>query len=115
MRALIQTVLCAATTVALALSAALAQADTIERQFDVGSGGSLVIDTHPGKLDIRTGGRDVQVEVLRDGERSDEFNVTFEQDGNKVTIRGEWPDALSSNATSIAASSSSAPRPRSGP
>ncbi|MFK8014910.1 MAG: DUF4097 domain-containing protein [Gammaproteobacteria bacterium] len=79
-----------------ALAMSTAMASDLERQFDVGSGGKLIVDTNPGKLDIRTGGTDVQVEVLRSGERADEFLVEFEQKGNEVTIRGEWPSELSS-------------------
>ena len=85
-----------ALVVVAGLFASAAMADDIRRNFDVGAGGTLVIDTNPGKIDVRTDGRDVQIEVLRDGERSDEFEVSFEQDGNEVRVRGEWPEEMSS-------------------
>jgi hypothetical protein len=68
----------------------------LQRSFDVADGGLLTIDTEPGKIDVRTDGRGVQIEVLRDGARSDEFEVTFEQSGDDVTVKGEWPEGLRS-------------------
>ncbi|MEM6638821.1 MAG: DUF4097 family beta strand repeat-containing protein [Pseudomonadota bacterium] len=76
--------------------AGAANADTLQRTFDIGPGGTLVIDTQPGKVDIRTGGDDVRVEVVRTGDRAEEFNVEFREDGRGLTIKGSWPGVLSS-------------------
>ena len=81
---------------ALALSGAPALADTLEREFDVAAGGILVLDTEPGSVDIRTGGRGIRVEVVRTGQRADEFDVRFEQSADRLEVRGRWPDVLSS-------------------
>lgn len=68
----------------------------LQRSFDVADGGLLTIDTDPGKIDVRTDGRDVRIEVLRDGARADEFEVNFEQSGDDVMVTGEWPEDLRS-------------------
>ncbi|MFK7888029.1 MAG: DUF4097 domain-containing protein [Gammaproteobacteria bacterium] len=85
-----------ALALAFSLPALSASAGDLQRNFDVADGGLLKIDTEHGKIDVRTDGRDVQIEVLRDGSRAEEFIVEFEQDGDDVTVVGEWPDGLNS-------------------
>ena len=67
--------------------------DDLERTFSVAGGGSLMIDTDHGNIDVESGTEgEVHVTVRRtprgDAEASD-FEVSFEQVGDKVTILGE--------------------------
>lgn len=72
--------------------AAAAQADVVSREFDVRDGGLLEIETDRGKIDVRTGssGR-VSVEVVRDGSRGELLEVQFDQNAERIRVKGEWP------------------------
>lgn len=65
----------------------------IHRTFNVSSGGTLTLDTDIGDVRVNTGGSGVTVDVKRHA-RSEEimrdFDVTFEQSGNDVTIRAKY-------------------------
>lgn len=79
--------------------AAAATENQISRSFEVEPGGLLVVDEEDGDIEVRTGESDrVEVEVLRrvkakdaDLEQDilDNHVVTFDQEGNTVTIVGE--------------------------
>ena len=79
--------------------AAAATEDDISRSFEVEPGGLLVIDEEDGDIEVGIGESDrVEVEVLRrvkasdaelEREILDNHVVTFEQEGNTVTIIGE--------------------------
>ncbi len=75
------------------LLAAPATADVIERSFDVRDGGWFELDTDRGKIDVRTGSSgEVIVEVVRDGARGEKLDVEFEQRGDRVIVKGDWPN-----------------------
>lgn len=73
----------------------------VEKSFQVQKGGTLLLDTDRGSVDIRTHASDeVKVDVILEADTGsrerarewlDEFELTFEQRGNDVDIRGEWP------------------------
>lgn len=66
----------------------------IHRTFNVAPGGTLILDTDVGDVRINTGGSGVTVDVKRRA-RNDEtlrdFDVTFDQTGNDVTVRAKLP------------------------
>ncbi|MEM9387198.1 MAG: DUF4097 family beta strand repeat-containing protein [Pseudomonadota bacterium] len=70
----------------------VAHADVIERTFDVGVTGRLVLDSDVGAVEVESNdsGR-VEVRVERDGRDADRFEVEFDQRGNEVRVRGELP------------------------
>ncbi len=73
----------------------------VEKSFQVQKGGTLFLKTDRGSVDIRTHVVDeVKVDIIleadtRTRERAkewlDSFEITLEQRGNDVDIRGEWP------------------------
>src|SRR5882762_1430562 len=65
----------------------------IHRTFSVASGGTLTLDTDIGDIRINPGGNDLTVDVRRRAKTDEimrEFNVTFDQSGNDVTIRAKY-------------------------
>ncbi len=74
------------------LGAIGAQADVIERSFDVGASGRFVLDSDVGSVEVESSyGDRVEVRVERDGRDAERFEVEFEQRGNDVRVRGELP------------------------
>lgn len=70
-----------------------AAADVIRKNFDVAAGGTLEIETDVGKIEVETAGSgELAVEVSREGSRAEELEISFEQSGGRVILRGEWPD-----------------------
>ena len=72
----------------------------IERSFDVGPGGRLVLESDIGSIEVRSHNRntvdvDILIESRRGGRRVDEFledfDVDFRHQGNDVTIIAEYP------------------------
>ncbi len=73
----------------------------IEKSFQVQKGGTLFLKTDRGSVTIRAhAAEEVKVDVMleadtRNRERAkewlDEFEISFEQRGSDVDIRGEWP------------------------
>lgn len=75
---------------------ALAAADVVERTFDVADGGRLIVDTDLGSIDVRAGSSgEVRVRVEREARSGDDedFELTFDQDGDTVRIEGDKPDS----------------------
>jgi hypothetical protein len=87
----------AALAFALCLAvSAFAATDTIRRGFKVADGGTLHLDAGTGAITIVSGGSGVAVEVVRKArgrrgeERLREHKVAFEQNGNDVSIKGDF-------------------------
>lgn len=80
-------------TLALSLFATTLQAKTVEKTFDVSSGGLLKLETDVGALRIGTHDlNSVIVEVDIDGRDEDKFEVEFDNSGNDVTVTGTKTD-----------------------
>jgi DUF4097 and DUF4098 domain-containing protein YvlB len=75
----------------LLLLSASARADTVSRSFDVPPGGTLDIETDVGSIDVVTGGSAVEVRVEREGRDGEQLELDFRQQGDRVLVRGEWP------------------------
>lgn len=77
------------------LLAGPALAATESQTFDVGAGGRLKIDTDIGSIEVSTGtGDQVAATVTWSGSNADEFTVDFSQDGDRVTIEGDFDRGL---------------------
>lgn len=86
----------------LANSGALAEKPekVIQKSFEVSPGGILVIDTDFGSIDVRTHDKNmVDAEIIIKSKSSreskfksalEDFELTFNQDGNKIIIEGNW-------------------------
>jgi DUF4097 and DUF4098 domain-containing protein YvlB len=77
---------------ALALTALTAHADqnTVHRTFNVGNGGTLHVDADVGDVHVTSGSAGVvTIEVTRRGKSEDvrDERLTFDQNGNDVTVR----------------------------
>lgn len=75
-----------------ATAAFAASEDTIKRGFNVGDGGTLTLDADVGDIKVVAGGSGVAVEIHRKARNADdlkEHEVTFSQNGNDVTIKGD--------------------------
>jgi len=71
---------------------AISQAKTgvIERSFKVEQGGALSIDTDSGSIEVESHNSDtVDVIVGKKGKKSEDFEVTFSQDGDDVKVVGD--------------------------
>lgn len=80
-----------ASALLLALGTAPAGAETVRESFTVGEGGTLIVDTDLGSVEVRTQGSDrVEVVVSITGSNVDDFDVVTAQDGDDVRIRGEY-------------------------
>lgn len=83
----------AALVVLMSLAATAAvSADTIERSFPATAGGTLILDTDRGAIDVRaTGGDQVHVTVTREGseDRIADFTVDFATTSNGLEITGD--------------------------
>ncbi len=69
-----------------------------EKKFTVNPGGNLVLNTDVGSVSVRGGsGNEVTVTAeLRGRERDlNRFQIKAEQNGNDVTVHGEFPDKVS--------------------
>lgn len=77
---------------ATSLSAYAAE-DTLRRSFNVSEGGTLIVDSDIGSVDVTTGGSNVSVEVVRNGDAEDlkKHEVTFNQSGNEIRIESRYP------------------------
>ena len=84
---------------ALLILSGVAAADTITRDFDVTTGGKLIVQAERAKLVIRGGGGDrLQVAITRGnddaGEIEDDYDIDFSQQGDEVRVdlkhRRKW-------------------------
>ena len=80
-------------------SAAVAAVDRpIHRTFNAAPGGTLYLDADVGSVRISAGGSGVTVDVkarARNDEIMRDFNVTFDQSGNDVTVHAKYDRGLS--------------------
>ena len=77
--------------IALLLMAGGLQAETINKEFTVASGGLLKIATDVGAIDIETHAKEtVLVEVTISGKNEDDMEVSFKNNGNNVSIKGDF-------------------------
>src|SRR5712691_8323685 len=82
-----------AASVLVAAAAQAASESTIHRTFNVAPGGTLTLETDVGEVHVTSAtSNTVTVEVKRQarGDAGRDFNVTFDQTGNDVTIRGKY-------------------------
>lgn len=67
-----------------------AGSDTIKESFNVSPGGTLIVDSDAGSIEVEShDSNTVEVEVYRKGSDIDDFTVRFEQEGDDVRIRGD--------------------------
>lgn len=67
-----------------------AQADKIEKTFAVEPGGNLYLDSDSGSVAIESHSQNsVEVEIHKQGDNSDKFEISFAQNGNDVKIEGD--------------------------
>ena len=74
--------------------------EIVENSFDLGSGGELLLDSDLGSIEVRgAGGGDVVVRVIKGANRVsrsaaeelfERFEVSFDQSGDRLEIRGEY-------------------------
>lgn len=77
-------------TLAFTMFAFDVDAKTIEKSFDVGSGGMLKLETNTGSIKVDTHSENVvNVIVEIEGEDEDKVDVKFDASGNNVTVIGE--------------------------
>ncbi|AAZ24284.1 DUF4097 family beta strand repeat-containing protein [Colwellia psychrerythraea] len=77
--------------IALLLMAGGLQAKTINKEFTVANGGLLKIATDVGAIDIETHAKEtVLVEVEITGKNEDDMEVSFKNNGDDVTIKGDF-------------------------
>lgn len=77
--------------IALLLMAGGLQAKTINKEFTVATGGLLKIATDVGAIDIETHAKEtVLVEVEITGKNEDDMDVSFKNNGDDVTIKGDF-------------------------
>jgi len=89
----------AAGLLAMSQAQAAATENNLQKTFSVSSGGKLVVDADRGSIDVTPSGNDkVEIRVLRKVTRATaakaeevfaDHEVTFEQDGNQVTVKAK--------------------------
>jgi len=77
--------------IALLLMASGLQAETINKEFAVASGGLLKIATDVGAIDIETHAKNtVLVEVTISGKNEDDMEISFKNNSGDVNIKGDF-------------------------
>ncbi len=67
-----------------------ADTDVVEKTFDVKSGGTLIVDSDAGSLNIKSHKENtVSVQVFKRGRNAEDFEVRMVQDGDDVRVRGD--------------------------
>ncbi|MBL4672890.1 MAG: hypothetical protein JKX81_11580 [Arenicella sp.] len=67
-----------------------AKTDLVERSFEVEPGGTFIVDTDSGSIEISSHNRDtVDVSVEKNGRNSEDFEVSFSQNGNNIKVVGD--------------------------
>lgn len=62
----------------------------VEKSFSVSSGGTFILDTDNGSVDVESHDRDtVEVLVEKKGRNSDDLEIEFSQDGNNVKVTAD--------------------------
>lgn len=80
----------------LLLLTAAAEARTEQQTFNVREGGMLAVDTDRGSIKVATHNRSqVRVDIQISGSKADRFDVAFNQDGNRITVRGDYDGGIS--------------------
>lgn len=70
-----------------------ARADVVGKQFQVSDGSNLELATDVGKIVVETGtSGQVSIEVQREGNRAEELDIQFDQRGDTVFVKGEFPE-----------------------
>ena len=66
-------------------------ASNTSKTFDVSAGGQLIVETDIGSISITTGSGDrVEATVTASGNNAERFKAGFSQDGDTVTITGDY-------------------------
>src|SRR4051812_34044657 len=95
----IRTALVAGSLAFLAVAAQATIDNTVHRNFNVGEGGTLIIEADLGDINVHTGGSGVSVDVVRRARTNRQatandffrdYELTFTQEGNNVRIRGKY-------------------------
>ena len=85
----------------LLASNALAKNETIDKTFNVSSGGTLTINSDQGSMEVESWNKqEVKIQVkkkARNQERLDAFKLSFDQSGNDISVEGdgEWNSKVS--------------------
>lgn len=67
-----------------------AEPTSSDQSFSVASGGTLYIDSDAGSIEVESHSLNtVDIQLLKRGENADEFEVSFEQDGNDIKVQGD--------------------------
>ncbi len=85
----------AAALAILAIAFTVAHAETVDRSFEVGEGGTLVVETDLGSIEIQTANtQTAEVRVTKTGPRTDKFSVDFSHQGNDLTVNGNYTKSM---------------------
>jgi len=91
-----------AVTIAAAYAASATAAKPIHRELDVAPGGTLVVDTVVGGIEVSTHGKDsVDIEVERKARHDDELEVDISKDDKAVKVIGQWREKRSSRRSRV--------------
>lgn len=74
----------------IGFSQAKGKGTSVEKSFSVSSGGTFILDTDNGSVEVESHDRDmVEILVERKGRNSDDLEIEYSQDGNNVKVTGD--------------------------
>ena len=95
-------ILAAAVFLVIAATQARSDLEPLARSFDVESGGSLIIRSDSGSIDVESHDKaQVEVTVTRKGKNDDDFKVEFFHEGKDVKIVGERESMFGSFSSNV--------------
>jgi len=84
------------------ISAVYGRENVIDRSFSVSNGGTLYVDSDSGSIDVESHAEDtVKIEVYKKGHDADEFEVSLEQNGGDIIIKGDKESSWGSYNLSV--------------
>lgn len=87
-----KTVIIIATSLVALLSVTYlqAKADLVERSFEVKPGGTFIVDTDSGSIEVSSHNKDtVDVQVEKKGKNPEDFELSFSQNGDTIKVVGD--------------------------
>jgi len=67
-----------------------AKTDLVERSFEVEPGGTFMIDTDSGSIEVSSHNKDtVEVQVEKKGNKPEDFELSFSQNGDTIKVVGD--------------------------
>ena len=87
-----KTVIIIATSLVALLSVTFlqAKADLVERSFEVKPGGTFIVDTDSGSIEVSSHNKDtVDVQVEKKGKNPEDFELSFSQNGDTIKVVGD--------------------------